>query len=90
LFLAFFWLWIGCYKDIGDVENGMGEASSKFESWLDRHEDQPTHSLSTLEVQCMNQNIDLVESQMLIWLHASSFNPAAARITLQAMNGLRG
>jgi hypothetical protein len=50
---------------------------------------QRVQTIATLEAQSMSLNVDYVDKEMLVWLHSSSFNPAAARITLEALSGLR-
>jgi hypothetical protein len=55
---------------------------------LEKHRSQ-IQTLTSLEMECMLRDVDTVDSHMLTWLHSSSFNPAAARITLQALSGLR-
>jgi hypothetical protein len=58
-------------------------------SHSDDEQQQTVPSLSALEKQKMLQDVDMVDAQMLIRLHSSSSSPPAARITLQAISGLR-
>jgi hypothetical protein len=49
----------------------------------------PNQTLAVLESQYMCLDVDTIDSEMLTWLHSLSFNLAAARITLEALSGLR-